>query len=649
MTGRRRARALLGQVTIAALAVLLTGLFAPWLSFIEVRAFDLVLALRSARPPDPRVETVDIGPDATAYDSLRVPGDSPQSGCKVPRRAYAEAARRLHRWGAKVIVFDTWFERGCPYEDAELAEAFKQAGNVVVAATPKVEPGSVGLTSPVQPIAGAVWGVGSPVAHQPNEAVRSMPLLVRDRDTGREYLALSLLGFLRFRDAGPGDAEVTGPSSLRVAGMSAPVLSGERITLLSLGGGHADGEADEVSASGIEVVRGDNVRAIPRLKTWNALLVNWSGPRGTIRPRPLTELLALHDEEGRRRYDGKAVIIGREDWDVHWTALGAMPGPEIQANALQTLISGRFLRPVSPASMLGLMFLFCLATAAVARRLHGIREVGAVFLLMLAGVLLARELLVTKGLWMYLFYCELGVALTWGMVTVAESGKAASLLGRFVPAFFGRPGAAGVGEIRTLEAAILFSDIRGYTGTAERLSAADTMAILNRYQAAVEDIIARYGGTIVKTPGDAILAVFWKSVRSLDPATCAVRSGQEMLQGLPMLARAWEALGVSLEIGIGINAGEVAMGLVGTRHLEPTVIGDPVNVAQRLESLTKTLGCPLIFSESVQARLSAEVEVAPLGEVTVRGREAPVKVYTVRGLEGAEQEVESHTAMEARE
>jgi adenylate cyclase len=175
------------------------------------------------------------------------------------------------------------------------------------------------------------------------------------------------------------------------------------------------------------------------------------------------------------------------------------------------------------------------------------------------------------------------------------------------------------------------------------------MAILNRYQAAVEDIIARYGGTIVKTPGDAILAVFWRKVRALDPATCAVRSGQEMLQGLPMLARAWEAMGVNLEIGVGINAGEVAMGLVGTRHLEPTVIGDPVNVAQRLESLTKTLGCPLIFSESVQAQLSAGVEVAALGEVAVRGREAPVKVYTVRGLEGAGQRAEPDTVAETRE
>ncbi|MCJ7752162.1 MAG: adenylate/guanylate cyclase domain-containing protein, partial [Armatimonadetes bacterium] len=72
-------------------------------------------------------------------------------------------------------------------------------------------------------------------------------------------------------------------------------------------------------------------------------------------------------------------------------------------------------------------------------------------------------------------------------------------------------------------------------------------------------------------------------------------------------------------------------GLVGKHHLEPTVIGDPVNVAQRLETLTKTLKCPLIFSESVRERLSEEIQAECLDEVTVKGRTMPLRVYGVGG------------------
>jgi adenylate cyclase len=135
----------------------------------------------------------------------------------------------------------------------------------------------------------------------------------------------------------------------------------------------------------------------------------------------------------------------------------------------------------------------------------------------------------------------------------------------------------------------------------------------------------------VKTPGDAILAVFWQDVRGRNHATCALRSGEEILRDLPTMRRTWEAAGVTLDIGIGIDAGQVAMGLVGKLHLEPTVIGDAVNVAQRLEGLTKDLKRPLIFSESVRERLQEEVDAVSLGQVTVRGRATPLSVYGLGG------------------
>jgi class 3 adenylate cyclase/CHASE2 domain-containing sensor protein len=637
----RLPRVVLGRVAIAAAVLLTLVVVAPWLSFIEVRALDFLYALRPPRPPDPRVQIIDIGDDPSVYGRLRDPRDTPTGGCEIPRRAYAEAVRRLSRWGAKVIVFDLMFRRSCEYEDGELADAFRQAGNVIVAASTKVEPGAVGLKDPVEPLGGAVWAVGSPVAHQPNEAVRSVPMVVRDRDRGREYLALSLLAFQRFTDVKPSEMRLREGNWLVSGDRRVPLLSGERMTLLPFAAsGGADDRARNALAA-VEVVRGSNVELIPGLKTWNSLLINWTGPQGTMRPLALSGLLAIGDDaQGRKLFEGKAVIIGQEDWDVHWTSLGAMPGLEVQANALQTLLSGAFVRPVPPWGTLGLLTIFIFATESAVRRFKGVRGIGAILLLMVAGVVLARQLLIVRGTWMYLFYCELGIGLTWGMTSLAESGRATALLTRFIPSFIGKPEAAGLGRVRTMDASLLFSDIRGYTSAAEQLPAAEVMAMLTTYHSAVEDVITKYGGTIVKTPGDAVLAVFWREVKGLNHATCALLAGEQILRELPEKSQPWEEVGVQLDIGIGINTGRVAMGLVGKRHLEPTVIGDAVNVAQRLESLTKTLKRPLIFSESVRELLPEEARSVYLDEVTVRGRQMPLKIYGLGGPDGTGREPE---------
>jgi len=277
--------------------------------------------------------------------------------------------------------------------------------------------------------------------------------------------------------------------------------------------------------------------------------------------------------------------------------------------------------------MLALLVLFAFTTTLLVKRLHGAYAVAGVLGLMVGVVALACLLMVKSGIWLYLFYSELAILLAWGMTTIAESGKVTALLSRFVPDFIGKPETHRLGEVRNLDATMLYSDIRDFTTTAERLSAQDTLAMLNIYHSAVEDIIDKYGGTIVKTPGDAILAVFWHEQARLNHAACALQAGREILTDIPR-TRAREA--IKIEVGIGINTGNVAIGLVGKHHLEPTVIGDAVNVAARLEGLTKTLGYSLIFSESVRQQIhETAADIIPLGEVAVKGKEAPVSVYGI--------------------
>jgi adenylate cyclase len=451
-------------------------------------------------------------------------------------------------------------------------------------------------------------------------------LALRDDESGRPFEALSLLAWKCFSGARQAEAEVVDGRWLVVGETRIPVRSGERLRLLPWAG-RAEAEASDTA--GLEVVSGD-VRVIPRITSWTAMMINWCGPGGTIPPLTLAEVLDFSEEEGRERFAGKAVLIGKMAWDEHWTSLGAMPGPEIQANALNTLVSGRFLRELHPVAFLGLVALFAATTTLLVRRFEGWRSlVGALILVGLAG-LVARQLLL-RGIWMYWFICGAGVGVSWAFMTLVERGAVEAVLGRFVPDFLKGKQARSLGGVRTMDASILFSDIRGFTTTAEQLAPDDMLRLLHLYHSAVEDLIIKYGGTIIKTPGDAVVAVFWEQQGTRTHASCALQAGREMLADVPRLAGDWEQRGVKLAVGVGINAGEVAIGFVGKHHLEPTVIGDAVNVAARLESLTKTAGCPLIFSEAVRERLEEPVEAQCLDQVTVAGRQEAITVYGLNG------------------
>ncbi|MBM3476713.1 MAG: adenylate/guanylate cyclase domain-containing protein [Armatimonadetes bacterium] len=653
---RQRVRAILGSPpAIALLVVVLLLVLAPALSFWEVRVYDLLFRLNAPTGLDSHVEVIDIGADASAYDQarpdLRV-CPKPPEGCEVPRSAYAELVRDLHRWGAKVVAFDIWFSRPCDVEDPKLAAAFREAGNVIVAATAKVIPDAVSLQPPVAALAKALqrpgaksaepepgevpWGVGSPVVSRPNQDVRSVPLVLPDQDSGCEYSALSLLAFQRFSGIDPSDRHVDEGRSLTTGGHRIPLVSGERIHLLPpMGGGGSAAAAD--SGDGITVVSGNNLSRHPRLTSWNAMLVNWAGPGGAIQPLQLLDVLAMQDTQGKQRFGGKAVIVGRRNWDEQWTGVGRMAGPDIQANALHTMLSGRFISPLPYWLRIPLPFLLALTTAWLVRRAKVVRSIFAVVLLMLIVVVVGRELLGRSLIWAYVLTMQSSIVLAWAITSSAQSQKVAGVLRRFIPAFMEvrEAGVGAVDEIQTREASVLYSDIRNYTTISEKLEAEQILRLLSAYRASVEDVIRHHGGAIVITPGDAVLAVFWRDHRGANHPTSAVRAGREVLAKVPELARPWQELGVELQVGVGVNAGPIAMGFVGKENLEATVIGDAVNVSQRLESLTKELGYSLILSESVRSQLPDDIETVFVDEVKVKGRELPIRVYGVVDGRGA--------------
>ncbi len=183
--------------------------------------------------------------------------------------------------------------------------------------------------------------------------------------------------------------------------------------------------------------------------------------------------------------------------------------------------------------------------------------------------------------------------------------------------------------------AILMTDLRGFTTLTEEADSTQLVAQLNEYFTAMVDGVFETNGTLDKFVGDAILAV-WGNIHSKGPdsdATLAVRTGLRMLESLDKLNREWPQRGWPvLKMGIGINFGEVIFGAIGSEQKsEPTVIGDAVNSASRIEGLTKEYGVDLLIGESAAELVRDSFHLQLVDFVRMKGKTRAMKVYSVLG------------------
>ncbi|HBY81577.1 MAG TPA: adenylate/guanylate cyclase domain-containing protein, partial [Cyanobacteria bacterium UBA11148] len=195
---------------------------------------------------------------------------------------------------------------------------------------------------------------------------------------------------------------------------------------------------------------------------------------------------------------------------------------------------------------------------------------------------------------------------------------------------------------RKLKAAILFSDIRGFTTLSSQLEPEPLVEQLNIYLNAMVEVILDAGGTVDKFIGDAVMAEFGSPVSEGEKtdAMNSIRAALEMRKALHKLREQWYQEGrVPLFNGIGINYGELIAGDIGSlRRREYAVIGDAVNVASRVEGLTKTFGIDILITDSLYEIVKEEVEVIYVGEQEVRGRSGAVRLYSLIGLKGESQD-----------
>lgn len=186
------------------------------------------------------------------------------------------------------------------------------------------------------------------------------------------------------------------------------------------------------------------------------------------------------------------------------------------------------------------------------------------------------------------------------------------------------------------EITLLFSDIRGFTTMSEQLPPREVVSLLNEYFSVMTDIIFDHEGTIDKFIGDAIMVLFNVPKEQPNHAELAVRTALAMRQGLRQLQEKWATEGKSgFGIGIGINTGEAVVGNIGSpTRMDFTAIGDNVNLASRLEGLTRNYNAEIIISEHTCARVKDLFQTRKLDRVRVKGRDEPVTIYAVEGIRG---------------
>jgi adenylate cyclase len=184
---------------------------------------------------------------------------------------------------------------------------------------------------------------------------------------------------------------------------------------------------------------------------------------------------------------------------------------------------------------------------------------------------------------------------------------------------------------RLARASILFSDIRGFTRLSQDLGAEGIVALLNEYFSYMEDVLKADGGFIDKYIGDAIMALFGVPVSQGNDADAAVRGGIKMVEALEVLNADRAARGQpAIRIGIGIATGDVIAGNIGSpSRMNYTVIGDAVNLASRIESLTKLYGVDLMMCETTLRALAATVPSRKLDVVRVSGQTTATGIFEV--------------------
>ena len=575
---------------LIACAAVLTGLALLWLpawQSLEKRGFDVLSVLTA--PGTSPLPIIVVSIDDASLAEIAHPWP-------WPRSVHAGLIDKLKAAGAAVIAFDVLFSLPTrPADDHALAQAIARAGNVVLAA---------GLVRQETP-AGTLWSRQEPLSE----------LQAAGAKVGIVNLAF--------------DSDLV----LRRVPTEEDVFW--RRMLVSLR--RAMPEQELPGAAGDDA------------------MIRYVGPPGAWPTLPYYKALELEKHVDPKDFEGAVVIVGRSTRSAteigmaqadlfptpHTRLTGElMPGSEIHANILDSVIRQRSIRPVSVGLQTVLLLTLTLLASALLLLRRRWLAWAAVTLLVAAVPALAWALFAAGNAWLpvgapIVVVCVVvaGHAIQSALHTRRERDRVQKMFALYVPPEFvktliAHPERAGLGG-DTRHLTVLFCDLRGFTTLSAQLAPADITKVLNRYFTCMTNAIFSHGGTVDKFIGDAVMAFWGAPLPDPEQERHAIQAAIAMKDALEGLNEELAAQGKPpLRLGIGIHSGDALVGNMGSEsRLSYTAIGDTVNVASRLEGANKTLGTEIMLSADT-AKGAPDLPLRTLGAIRVKGRPQPLQVLT---------------------
>lgn len=602
---------LIAGTALLLILVQLAGLFpniTTPLESMEYSARDSLMRLRGQETPSSEIVIVAIDDDSFNYTGYRWPW---------PRSYMAEIVNEINKGGAKVIGVDIiLFE---PDEDPVNDEAFATAlGETpysvnILQITERREQDftSLTLSQPLSPYRAVLDGIGI------TSFIRDEDAVVRSLQAFDSYNNLIYYNWA-FETAklylGADSPSNPSSNSLQFNNQSVPLNGGQ-------------------------------------------LIVNYAGRANTYLTYSASSV-ALGDvlEQNPNAFKDKIVLIGATTvtlQDIYPTPFSTQfptAGVEIVANAIDTIINSKYIEIAPPWMTL----LIILGVALIAYLISLSKRPTLTLILLLLGMLgyyvtafvlftNQRYVLPVVAPEIMLFLGVVLPTLEQAVSQELEKRRVRSLFSRFIsPEMVEKM--METQDLNSLnkrsDVSIIFSDIRGFTTLSEKMTPEEVVALLNPYLEAMSKVIYKHGGTVDKYEGDAIIAFFGEPVHYEDHAIRALNASLDMRKALYEMREKWAKEGKpsQIEMGIGVNSGEVFVGMVGSeQRINYTVIGDNANLASRLQDLTKTYAWPILISESTYQSIKDDFDVEFADAVTVKGKTQAVNVYKVLGKKGAKE------------
>ncbi len=564
-------------------------------------------------------------------------------GYPFPRQVWGMLAERLLDAGARVVVFDLLFTSRGEGDELLRRALDRYPGRVVVGAE---------LVYRQEQQSGGTWSLREPVTEilSPGGA----------EDPRQGYVNFSPFADGRvwqasFRTAlgdweGAPEYRSLGAAALHQAGYGERVPEEAAIGIRFTDMFPRQGLYERIFGSGSDSKRG--------------LFARLFDPGELPKPyQPLPLYTIFDDEYWTRNYRGgemfrdKIVVVGGSSLvrfrDVVETPVGEIGGPQLHINTIATVLNGDHYRFASPWAVGGLVVLAAQGAFWIAL-LFRRPIIGLLLLLGVACLYVAVTVWVYNAGLMLAGVAPLGTLLLSGMLCFGaqytlerlEKQRLKRALDRYfskdlTDEILARPGdfLDSMGGRRT-NVTVLFSDLRDFTAKSENADERELVTQLNEYLEEMVACVFENGGMVDKFIGDAVMAV-WGAVRSggdAEDAEGAVRAAMAMRERLAKLNEKWAAEGRQTHaFGVGINQGPAVFGNIGSlAKMELTVIGDAVNLASRLEGLTKRFGVDLLVSGSVAGAVADTVLLQPIDRVVPKGKSEAVDIFAVPAWEEAD-------------